>query len=227
MAFRWKPARSAQMSLLSFARNCSIGVMLMASSCRHSLPSIDPIPLPSSRIPPAASGPSAAVELYDSAKGIVTEEDVAMLRLRMLAVPVLGRYPADVPTTFTDGRSGGRRHNAVDILAPRGTPVLSADDGVILRLSSNTLGGITVYATDPERRFVYYYAHLDAYAPGLRVDQRVRRGEVLGYVGTTGNAPKNTPHLHFQITRVLDRDRLWDGVPIDPKPFFQLPGALP
>ena len=97
---------------------------------------------------------------------------------------------------------------------------------MIQRLSTNALGGITIYATDPDERFVYYYAHLDAYAPDLHADQRVRKGDVLGYVGTTGNAPVNTPHLHFQIMRLLDRDRLWDGVPIDPKPFLQLPGAL-
>jgi peptidoglycan LD-endopeptidase LytH len=157
---------------------------------------------------------------------MVTTDDLDRLRQRTLAVPVLGKYPDDVSPTFYDPRSGGRRHNAADIMAPRGTLVLSADDGVIRRLSTNALGGITIYATDPEERFVYYYAHLDAYAPDLKVDQRVQRGDVLGYVGSTGNAPPNAPHLHFQIMRLLDRDRLWDGVPIDPKPFLQLPGAL-
>lgn len=175
---------------------------------------------------PAQSGPAADPDLFDAAKGIVTVDDLDRLRRRILVVPVLGAYPADVPNSFVEGRSGGRRHNAADILAPRGTLVLSADDGVIRRLSNNGLGGITIYATDPDERFVFYYAHLDGFAPDLHVDQRVRRGDVLGYVGTTGNAPVNTPHLHFQIMRLLDRDRLWDGVPIDPKPFLQLPGAL-
>ena len=175
---------------------------------------------------PEQSGPVADSALFDPARGIVTLDDIQRLERRILGVPVLGAYPADVPNSFVAGRSNGRRHNAADILAPRGTPVLSADDGVIRRLSSNTLGGITIYATDPDERFVYYYAHLDGYAPDLHVDQRVRRGDVLGYVGTTGNAPANVPHLHFQLMRLLDRDRLWDGVPIDPKPFLQLPGAL-
>ncbi len=157
----------------------------------------------------------------------MTVDDIERLRQRVLGVPVEGRYPADVGDSFLDGRGGGRQHNAADIMAPRGTLVLSADDGVIRRLSRNALGGITIYATDPEERFVYYYAHLDGYAPDLRVDQRVRRGDVLGYVGSTGNAPPDAPHLHFQIMRLSDRDRLWDGVPIDPKPFLQLPGALP
>jgi murein DD-endopeptidase MepM/ murein hydrolase activator NlpD len=164
--------------------------------------------------------------LYDPNVGLVTVDDVVRLRDRALIVPVLGRYPGDVGDTFRAGRSGGRQHNAADIMAPRGTLVVSADDGAIRRLSTNPLGGITIYATDPEERFVYYYAHLDGYAPDLKVGQRVRRGDVLGYVGSTGNAPPNAPHLHFQIMRLLDRDRLWDGVPIDPRPFLQLPGAL-
>jgi peptidoglycan LD-endopeptidase LytH len=205
------------------------GIALMLSSCRsvgaNTAVDTSPRSAPARPAPPQ-TGPVASAALFDPAKGVVTEDDLDRLRQRTLAVPVLGAYPADVPATFADPRSGGRRHNAADILAPRGTLVLSADDGVIRRLSTNALGGITIYATDPEERFVYYYAHLDGYAPELRVDQRVQRGDVLGYVGTTGNAPANAPHLHFQITRLLDRDRLWDGVPIDPKPFLQLPGAL-
>ena len=188
---------------------------------------MDPSSRPSPRrAAPQQSGPAADPLLFDAAKGLVTVDDLRRLEARLLVVPVLGKYPHDVPNSFVDGRSGGRRHNALDILAPRGTLVLSTDDGVIRRLSTNALGGISIYATDPDERFVYYYAHLDAYAPDLHADQRVRKGDVLGYVGTTGNAPVNTPHLHFQIMRLLDRDRLWDGVPIDPKPFLQLPGAL-
>jgi peptidoglycan LD-endopeptidase LytH len=202
---------------------------MLASSCRSAAGAgrSDRFGRPAPRrAAPAQSGPAADADLYDPTKGVVTRDDLDRLRRRILAVPVLGAYPVDVPNSFIEGRSSGRRHNAADILAPRGTLVLSADDGVIRRLSTNALGGITIYATDPDERFVYYYAHLDGYAPDLRVDQRVRRGDVLGYVGTTGNAPVNVPHLHFQIMRLLDRDRLWDGVPIDPKPFLQLPGAL-
>lgn len=201
----------------------------MIAGCRHASTYADAGSAPRpviARPGPATTGPLADAELFDASRGAVSADDLERLRQRVLAVPVLGRYPADVPGTFTAGRSGGRRHNAADIMAPRSTPVLSADDGVIRRLSSNALGGITIYATDPEERFVYYYAHLERYAADLHVDQRVRRGEVLGYVGTTGNAPPDAPHLHFQIMRVLDRDRLWDGVPIDPKPFLQLPGTM-
>ena len=213
----------------SFSVGCCVAVALLASSCRSGSGGsrVETFGRPAPRRPaPAQNGPAADPLLFDSAKGLVTTDDLDRLRRRILAVPVLGAYPADVPNSFVDARSGGRRHDAADILAPRGTPVLSADDAVIRRLSTSALGGITIYATDPDERFVYYYAHLDGYAPDLHVDQRVRRGDVLGYVGTTGNAPVTVPHLHFQIMRLLDRDRLWDGVPIDPKPFLQLPGAL-
>lgn len=200
----------------------------MSSACKSSGSAVaDPAFRPEPRRPaPAQTGGAADPIFFDTAKGLVTLDDLELLRARALIVPVLGRYPDDVGRTFRDGRSGGRQHNAADIMAPRGTLVVSADDGVIRRLTSNALGGITIYATDPDERFVYYYAHLDGYVPDLRVDQPVRRGDVLGYVGTTGNAPAHVPHLHFQIMRLLDRDRLWDGVPIDPKPFLQLPGAL-
>ena len=219
-------------SALTLSRNwfviSLVAVAILTTSCRaaHSV-SVEPSPRPVPRRPaPAQSGASADAWLFDPSKGLVTVDDLTRLSARILVVPVLGKYPADVPNSFVDGRSGGRRHDAADILAPRGTLVLSADDGVIRRLSTNALGGITIYATDPDERFVYYYAHLEGYAPELRAEQRVRKGDVLGYVGTTGNAPVGTPHLHFQIMRLLDRDRLWDGVPIDPKPFLQLPGAL-
>ena len=175
---------------------------------------------------PSPIGPIADGVYYDGRRGSVTVDDLDRLRAKALMVPVLGRYPGDVGDTFRAGRSGDRQHNASDIMAPRGTLVLSADDGVIRRLSSNVLGGITIYVTDDEDRFVYYYAHLAGYAPDLAVGQHVQRGDILGYVGTTGNASPDAPHLHFQIMRVQDRNRMWDGVPIDPRPFLQLPGAL-
>jgi murein DD-endopeptidase MepM/ murein hydrolase activator NlpD len=112
----------------------------------------------------------------------------------------------------------------VDILAKRGTPVLSADSGTVLRLSKNSLGGTTIYATDPEKRFVFYYAHLDHYAEGLFEGKSVAQGEVIGYVGTTGNAPKNTPHLHFQVMRFVDARQWWNGPPLDPRPYLAQSG---
>ena len=141
------------------------------------------------------------------------------LRTRDLMVPVEGVSPDQVPNNFAAPR-GSRRHNAIDIMAPRGTPVLAADDGRILSLRNNTLGGKILYVVDAEERLIYYYAHLDGYRRGLREGDRVRKGEVLGYVGTTGNAPENVPHLHFQVMRYDDPSRYWEGRPVNPYGFF-------
>jgi hypothetical protein len=148
-------------------------------------------------------------------------EDVERLRARQLRVPVAGVRVSDIPDTFADARGGDRLHLAVDLLAPRGTPVLSADDGRLWKLRSNALGGITIYATDPEERFVYYYAHLDRYRDGLAEGMPLLRGDTLGYVGTTGNAPPNVPHLHFQVARLGADRRWWTGAPVDPLPFLR------
>lgn len=153
----------------------------------------------------------------------VTDEEY--LLERGLMVPVEGVSPERVPDTYWQARNGGARtHQAVDILAKRGTPVLSADSGTVLRLTRSTLGGITIYATDPARRFVFYYAHLDKYAEGLHEGKAIAQGEVIGYVGTTGNAPKNTPHLHFQVMRYVDARTWWGGPPLDPRAFLARPG---
>lgn len=146
---------------------------------------------------------------------------MSYLRFRRLQFPVPGVDPAKVQDSFFDARDGGRTHRALDIMAPRGTPVLSADEGRILRLSTNTLGGITIYAVDPGERIVYYYAHLDRYFEGLTPGQQIARGDTLGFVGTTGNAPKNTPHLHFQVMRMpANRKNYWNGEALDPYPLF-------
>lgn len=141
--------------------------------------------------------------------------DIAMLRGRDLDVPVEGVKPAEISDTFDQAR-GSRLHEAVDILAPRNTPVHAVEDGTIARLFFSKAGGITVYQFDPTEEFCYYYAHLERYADGLTEGQTVRRGQVLGYVGTSGNAPRNTPHLHFAIFRLTDEKKWWDGEAIDP-----------
>jgi murein DD-endopeptidase MepM/ murein hydrolase activator NlpD len=141
-------------------------------------------------------------------------------------VPVAGVDPADVPDTFDAARDGGRRrHEALDIPAPRGTPVVSTDDGVVLAIHESRAGGRTVYATDPDRRFVYYYAHLERYRTGLRAGTTLARGDVLGAVGTSGNADHDFPHLHFQVTVVGDDGDWRHGRAIDPRPFLARPGT--
>jgi peptidoglycan LD-endopeptidase LytH len=154
----------------------------------------------------------------------IPDTDLAYLRERQLMVPVQGIEPDKVPDTFYAKRDGGRIHRATDILAPRGTPVLAADAGKVLRLRRNEAGGITIYAVDPDERFVYYYAHLQGYRKGLQEGEPIHQGELLGYVGTTGNAPENMPHLHFQIMLMGPKHHYWDGKPIDAIGFLSQTG---
>jgi len=147
---------------------------------------------------------------------------MADLRSRSLRPPI---DDADIETMkggFAQRRDrGSRPHEAVDILAPRNTPVHAVEDGTIAKLFVSKAGGITIYQFDPEGRFCYYYAHLERYAPGLKDGQRIDRGDVIGFVGTTGNAPPNTPHLHFAVFE-LDQDRRWwKGRAIDPYLLFR------
>jgi len=137
-------------------------------------------------------------------------------------VPVEGVTPERMSDTYNATRTAGT-HRAIDIMAPRGTPVLSADAGRVFRLRSNHNGGITIYAIDREERFIYYYAHLDHYRDGLAEGMSLQAGDVIGYVGTTGNAPPNVPHLHFQIM-LYRHDRYWDGEPINPYAFLTRSG---
>jgi murein DD-endopeptidase MepM/ murein hydrolase activator NlpD len=150
--------------------------------------------------------------------------DYERLRARRVMLPVAGVDLRSVQDTFTQKRNG-RRHQAADILAPRGTPVIAADDGTIRKFFSSKPGGLTIYQFDPGEEYCYYYAHLDRYAAGLAEGQRVKRGELIGYVGTTGNARPNAPHLHFAIFRLGPEKHWWQGTAIDPYPL--LIGASP
>jgi murein DD-endopeptidase MepM/ murein hydrolase activator NlpD len=151
----------------------------------------------------------------------VTPEDLAYLRSRKLIVPVAGISAAKIPSSFDEMR-GARRHNALDILAPRGTPVLSADDGTVAKIDTSDGGGLSLYIAGPRDRFIFYYAHLDAYRRGIAEGMRVGKGDTIGYVGTTGNAPPNTPHLHFAIALADEDKRWWKGTPLDPLPLLRL-----
>lgn len=162
--------------------------------------------------PPPGPAPSPVPALGAAPAG---EDDVAELRGRQLRVPVTGVGRGALIGSFSDAR-GGRVHEALDIGAPKGTAVVAADDGTVLKLFTSRAGGLTIYLSDPTKRFIYYYAHLDAYAPGLREGQPVAKGQHIGTVGTTGNAPPNTPHLHFAILRSDDMAKWWTGTPLDP-----------
>lgn len=138
---------------------------------------------------------------------------------RSLIVPIAGLARADVRDMFDEGR-GDHRHEAIDIMAPRGTPIIATDDGVVKKLFTSAAGGLTVYQFDPDEAFCYYYAHLDRYAAGLHEGQQVRRGQLLGYVGSSGNASEDAPHLHFALIRLDPDKRWWSGTYVNPYPLF-------
>jgi peptidoglycan LD-endopeptidase LytH len=141
-----------------------------------------------------------------------------------LVIPVVGVKPTDLRDSFTAHRAG-HDHRAIDILAPRGTAVVAAVDGNVRKLFTSAAGGITIYEADAANNLMYYYAHLDRYADGLREGMPLRRGDVIGYVGTTGNAPRNTPHLHFAIVILPPTKEWWKGDPIDPYPILKEHGV--
>jgi murein DD-endopeptidase MepM/ murein hydrolase activator NlpD len=144
---------------------------------------------------------------------------------RSLSFPLPGATQIELRDTFNQARGTERRHEAADIMAPRNTPVLAVEDGIIRKLFLSKPGGITIYEFDPTQRFCYYYAHLSGYAGNLHEGMSVKRGQVIGYVGSTGNAAAESPHLHFGIT-ILNAEKNWyGGIPIDPYPYLK--AALP
>jgi murein DD-endopeptidase MepM/ murein hydrolase activator NlpD len=166
-----------------------------------------------------ASAPAAAPAVIGETIGA---DPVAELRRQDLRLPIDEAEVDEMKGDFAERRGGGARgHEAIDILAPRHTPIRAVDDGTIAKLFVSKAGGITIYQFDPTERFCYYYAHLERYAEGLTDRKRVSKGDIIGYVGTTGNAPPNTPHLHFAIYQLTDDKRWWEGRPIDPYLVFK------
>ena len=138
-----------------------------------------------------------------------------------LLIPVAGMTADKLQDTYNDARSDGRVHDAIDIMAPRGTPVIAATDGEIVKLFKSERGGITLYQRSPTGDTIYYYAHLDGYADGIVEGRKLHRGELLGYVGETGNVVPGSPHLHFAIWLVTDPKKYWDGENINPYPLLK------
>jgi murein DD-endopeptidase MepM/ murein hydrolase activator NlpD len=157
--------------------------------------------------PPAAGPPGPAPALVLGPTGV--------------AIPVVGVKPEQLQDTFTQARSGGRVHDAIDIMAPHGTPVVAAAPGTLEKLFfSKGGGGITAYVRSPDGRWLFYYAHLQEYAPGLHEGQAMRQGDPIGLVGSTGNANPAGPHLHFAIYRMEPGEKWYDGTPINPYPLL-------
>jgi peptidoglycan LD-endopeptidase LytH len=169
----------------------------------------------------SSSAPSAATDLPAARQPVATggrASAIDELREHDLRVPIDGASVAAFKDQFADRRENGSRpHEAVDILAPRNTPVHAVENGTVAKLFfSKGGGGNTIYQFDPTGRYCYYYAHLERYAPGLKAGEPVSRGDVIGFVGTSGNAPPNTPHLHFAVYKLGPEREWWKGVAIDP-----------
>ena len=177
----------------------------------------EPAPLPQQRsVVPSREHTASPDSIRD-----VTSRDIEALK-RQLVLPVQGVTRSQLRDTYSEAR-GSRTHGALDILAPRGTPVISAMDGKLMRLFNSQTGGLMVYAADPTDRFILLYGHLDRYADGVRDGMPLKRGQVIGYVGTTGNAPPGTPHLHFGILRGRPSQNWSRGTAINPFPLLSAP----
>ena len=184
-------------------------------------PTRQPVTPPPTRVeaPPLAPPLSTAPSSTASPSAPTSTPTVAAVGAELI-VPVRGIQLAQLDNTFDDARGQGRVHEAIDIMAPRGTPVLAATDGKVEKLFTSVPGGLTIYQFDPDGRHAYYYAHLDRYAAGLVEGKVLKRGEVIGYVGSTGNASEDAPHLHFAIFVLGPEKRWWEGTAINPYPIL-------
>jgi murein DD-endopeptidase MepM/ murein hydrolase activator NlpD len=153
-------------------------------------------------------------------------DDLHNLLGRELSMPIASASRESLLDTFARPRPGKKTHEAIDILAPRGTPIHALADGFIRKLSVSPRGGITIYEFDPEKIYCYSYAHLDRYANHLKEGLKVRHGDVIGYVGTTGDAPANAPHLHLAIARLNEDEHWWEGAPVNPYPILMALGGV-
>ena len=180
----------------------------------------------SERTRPTGDRPRPAGDVSASAPiattGVVPRgTEVELLKDRRLEMPVDGIKPSALHDTFNDGRAFGRPHEAIDIMAKKGTEVHAVEDGTVAKLFTSISGGLTIYQFDPSGTFAYYYAHLDSYAPGVGEGLPVRRGQTIGYVGSTGNASEDAPHLHFAIFRLTPERKWWRGDAINPYPVLK------
>lgn len=163
------------------------------------------------RVDPVVSAPAPAEEASRSRAARSVERRSAAVPDGRYIIPVVGVRPGQLSDTFSQARDGGARvHDAIDIMAPRGTPVIAATAGTVEKLFTSKAGGLTVYVRSPDRRLMTYYAHLDAYVAGLREGHQLRAGDQIGTVGATGNADPSAPHLHFAIMQTTPDADWWE-----------------
>jgi peptidoglycan LD-endopeptidase LytH len=174
------------------------------------------VPQPAPEV--ARSGPVVTVKPENAPPVVIAQQ--VQVAPSGLALPVIGVKPEQLVDTYDQARGAGRRHDAIDIMAAEGTPVIAAADGSIEKFFNSARGGLTIYERSPDQKWMYYYAHLSAYAPGLAEGQQVKRGQVIARVGHTGDASAAGPHLHFAINSMAPGERWWDGTAINPYPLL-------
>ncbi|MFP5262364.1 MAG: M23 family metallopeptidase [Blastocatellia bacterium] len=182
-------------------------------------PAAAPVPVEPSP-PPVAPPPPPTTTPPPTGFGAVSEADLSSLKMKGLIIPVAGINAGQLRDCFNDGRSEGRQHQALDIMAPQGTPVLAATDGTVAKLFQSEKGGITLYQLDSSGLYYFYYAHLLRYADGVAEGKQLKRGDVIGYVGDTGNAGAGNFHLHFAISKPSQPGKWSGGEPINPYPLL-------
>ncbi|MFZ3153687.1 M23 family metallopeptidase [Pseudomonas sp.] len=192
-----------------------------ASNNEGAMPADEPLvqqPITSEAIAPELSPVADPLESGDSAD---IPAEALPAHPGDLLIPVAGIASTQLQDTFHDMRGTERRHEAIDIMAPLKTPVFAVDDGILVKLFDSKPGGLTLYQFDASATFAYYYSHLDGYAAGLVEGQVIKRGDLIGYVGATGNANPLAPHLHFAVFLLGPEKQWWKGTAINPYPLFQ------
>lgn len=203
----------------------SATIQRMSDSVRAALARDSIAPIIAEALPPDVTPTTTRTGPRDTVSVTPTPVELSALAAALI-IPVQGIAARDLRDSYTEPRGGGSRsHEALDIPAPRGTPVLAAADGRVLRKYQSTDGGNMIYATDATEKFILMYAHLDRYADNLVDGMPVHQGDIIGYVGTTGNAPPNVPHLHFALARASDIRDWWRGTPINPFPLLASHGG--
>lgn len=226
---RLKKTALAVCALLAVAAGVMLGTHKKEPSTQVVQPAAAPAGQMLAPVVPQADKPMPMVQAVESAAPSPTlspptsptpvagdDSDIPQLRQRALTLPVQGVAPAQLSDTYTQSRAAGAPHEAIDIMSARGTPVLAVEDGKVAKLFVSKPGGITIYQFDPGSQYAYYYAHLDRYADGLAEGASLRKGQVIGYVGSTGNASPDAPHLHFAIFKLGPEKQWWRGTPLNP-----------
>jgi murein DD-endopeptidase MepM/ murein hydrolase activator NlpD len=215
---KWAQRQRIKTLLLALAFFATFGIFLGWLSQRQgyrNVLTLSPSP-PSAFVSPSSEASPAATPSPDNTNAQSSPTPTAGL-----IIPVAGVRSDQLLDTFSAARGDGRVHDAIDIAAPKGTPVLAVAGGKILKLLQSKAGGITIYQLSDDEKFIYYYAHLDSYADGLHEGRIVTQGETIAYVGDTGNAGAGNYHLHFSIAITSDPKRWWEGVNINPYPLLR------